>query len=215
MQAASDMVYTRSNPSPRYQALIAQYQQMHLDGVPDHGLSAAHTFPGQSLLEHVGPLLELFDEYQFRSMLDYGCGKGMLYRPNNQITLPNGDVFSCLQQLFNIPIHLYDPAYMPYAQRPFEASDLVVCTDVLEHCSEEDVGWILADLFDYSNVFVYANIACYPASKSLPNGENAHCTVRDAQWWADLIHQVAQSFPGIDYRFVCTLPDGSQSVIQN
>ena len=172
-------------------------------------------FPGQSLLEHVGPLLELVRRYQFRTMLDYGCGKAMLYRPGNRIQLTDGRTFACLQDLLGVEVTLYDPAYLPHSVRPQQPCDLVVCTDVLEHCSVEDVGWIVDDLFSYANTFVYANIACYPAKKTLPNGENAHCTVEDVAWWRQVIEPVASNHPTVSYRFICTLADTSQHLISN
>jgi len=41
--------YSRQNPSPRYRALLAQYQQMHAEGLPDAGRPPEKTFPGFSL----------------------------------------------------------------------------------------------------------------------------------------------------------------------
>jgi hypothetical protein len=74
---------------------------------------------------------------------------------------------------------LFDPAYLPYSIRPAGKFDLVVCTDVLEHCSDEDVPWIVEDLLGHCGRFLYANIAFHPAKKTLSNGENAHCTIAD------------------------------------
>ncbi len=213
MNTAEQTCYTRENPSPRYRMLIAQYQKLHADGAPDQGIEAREMFPGQSLLEHVSPLMQLFGERQFSTMLDYGCGKAMLYRPNNTIRLADGRTFDCLQALFGVDVALYDPAYLPYAQRPEGQFDLVVCTDVLEHCSAVDVPWIVDDLFLHALDFVYANIACYPAKKQLPNGENAHCTIESTQWWQQIIESVAAGYPEIGYRFICTGEDGKQVVI--
>ncbi len=211
MQAA----YSRENPSPRYHALMNQYQTLHLAGSPEQGIGATEMFPGQSLLEHVQPLMNLFAQYKFQSMLDYGCGKGMLYRPNNRISLPDGRTFSCLQELFGVDVTLYDPAYMPYAMPPTAPAELVVCTDVLEHCSVEDVPWIVTELFSFATRFVYANIACYPAKKTLPNGENAHCTIAGVDWWQEIVEHASAQRSSVDYRFVCTLPDGSQVQIES
>jgi hypothetical protein len=66
----------------------------------------------------------------------------------------------------------------PFSALPEGRFDGVVCTDVLEHCPEEDLPWIVGELFGYARLFVFANVACYPAAKKLPNGENAHCTIR-------------------------------------
>ena len=55
--------------------------------------------------------------------------------------------------------------------------------DVLEHCPEQDLRWIVAEIFGFANRFVFANVASYEAMTTLPNGENAHCTVRPSEWW--------------------------------
>src|ERR1051326_1125418 len=67
--------------------------------------------------------------------------------------------------------------------------DGVVCTDVLEHCPEEDLAWILEEIFSYAARFVYLNVACFPARKTLPSGENAHITIREPDWWHALVAQ--------------------------
>ncbi|MEM7003975.1 MAG: class I SAM-dependent methyltransferase [Pseudomonadota bacterium] len=207
--------YSQANPSPRYRELIAQYQQLHNQGAVEQGLLPQQTFPGQSLLEHIGPLVQLVEQGAMRTMLDYGCGKAMLYRPQNRIELPDGRSADTLQGLLGVDVTLYDPAYLPYAMRPHGQFDLVVCTDVLEHCSSEDIGWILDDLFRYAHGFVYANVACYAAKKTLPNGENAPCLVRDVAWWQTEISTVARAFPDVGYRFLCTYGDGRQFVIRS
>ncbi len=81
----------------------------------------------------------------------------------------------------------YDPGYAPHSARPPGRFDGVISTDVLEHCPEEDLAWILEEIFGYATRFVYLNVACYPARKTLPNGENAHATVRPPDWWRDKV----------------------------
>jgi hypothetical protein len=49
--------------------------------------------------------------------------------------------------------------------------------------------------------FVFANIASYPAAKILPNGENAHCTIRPVEWWSQIIAPIAARHPGLVTRF--------------
>jgi hypothetical protein len=44
----------------------------------------------------------------------------------------------------------------------------------------------LPRLFGYARRFVFANVACYPAAKTLPNGENAHCTIRPVEFWREI-----------------------------
>jgi hypothetical protein len=73
----------------------------------------------------------------------------------------------------------------------------VISTDVLEHCPEDDLPWIVAEMFAFAERFLYATVACFPAKKRLPSGENAHCTIRPPAWWEDLFQRVAASSPGI------------------
>lgn len=58
----------------------------------------------------------------------------------------------------------------------------MICTDVMEHIPLEEVDRVLAEIRSVSpNAFF--NISCVKAAEILPNGENAHCTVRPARWW--------------------------------
>ena len=51
-------------------------------------------------------------------------------------------------------------------------------------------------IFNFSEMFVFCTIALYPAKKLLPNGENAHITLKSVGWWVDLFEQVAKNFGG-------------------
>jgi hypothetical protein len=88
---------------------------------------------------------------------------------------------------------------VPFSEAPKQKFDGVVCTDVLEHCPEEDIGWIIEDLFGYATRFVFATVACYPASKHLPSGENAHVTIRSPEWWEVPFAAAAARYPAIEW----------------
>ncbi len=89
----------------------------------------------------------------------------------------------------------------------------MISTDVLEHITEPDLPWILDELFGYANKFVFANIACYPAKKSLPNGKNAHCTVREPDWWRGMIHAVAMRHTDVSYFFSLATRTGPKKYV--
>jgi hypothetical protein len=55
-------------------------------------------------------------------------------------------------------------------------------------------------------------VACFPAAKRLPNGQNAHCTVRPAGWWRTLVEKVALKHPGVLYEFRLSMPEGDRRV---
>ena len=189
--------------SDRFHQLIELYKAMHESGEVSTALAAENTFPGESLLPHADNLKALFERYSVVSCLDYGSGKGRQYTTPLVDKRSRGKHYQGLREYWNLDVHCYDPAYAPFVELPDGPFDAVLCTDVLEHCAEQDIEWIIADLFAHARKFVYASIACYPAQKRLPNGENAHVTVKDAQWWKAKIEKAATVFPQVDYAFLC------------
>ncbi len=202
MTAISDSVYSRRAPSQRYLDLLELYKEMHDEGARLKGKTAEDTFPGKSMPRHAEAIRELIDLTGAKSLLDYGCGKGQQYRWRD-IKLSDGQVVDSLLAYWGIgEVAKYDPGYEPFSQMPDGKFDAVVCTDVLEHCPEEDLPWILDELFVHARLFVYANVACFPAKKRLPSGENAHVTVRSPGWWEGLITGIAHRHPGVRYRIL-------------
>ena len=88
----------------------------------------------------------------------------------------------------------------------------MVCTDVLEHCPEEDLGWILGEIFGFARRAVYLCIAAYPAKKHLPSGENAHITIKPLAWWAERLEQAADARPGVRWQAVVEEAGGGKIV---
>ena len=195
-------MYNRENPSPRYLELKELYKQMHIEGDKQHGLAPKDTFNGQSLPAQASRIKVLSDLFQAKTIFDYGCGKGQQYQPI-QIKDDKGNLlFNSIQEYLGIEkITLYDPNYEPFNKLPTEKSDGVICTDVLEHIPEEDIDWVLDELFSFANKFVFANVACFPAEKHLPNGENAHCTIKEPEWWKNKVESIAVNYPNIKCQF--------------
>jgi hypothetical protein len=189
--------YSRANPSPRYRELIGLYGRMHVEGETRLGIPAEQTFPGSSLFPHVARIKTLISATEAKTILDYGAGKGLQYRPH-KIVLGGAHLADGIAEYWDVDeVQCYDPGYAPHSARPQGRFDGVISTDVLEHCPEEDLAWILEEIFGYATRFVYLNVACYPARKTLPNDENAHVTVRPADWWRDKV--AAASRPGLKW----------------
>jgi FkbM family methyltransferase len=179
--------YSRAQPSPRYRELIELYGRMHTHGEQKLGIPAEKTFPGTSLAKHVPRIKRLIERTGARTILDYGAGKGLQYRPQ-KVVVDGEHVADGIGEYWDVDeVRCFDPGYAPHSALPEGKFDAVVSTDVLEHCPEEDLPWILDEIFGYADRFVYLNVACFPARKTLPNGENAHITVRPPQWWRELV----------------------------
>jgi hypothetical protein len=184
--------YTRDNPSARFRELVEQYRLMHRDGDPRKGIPAAQMFDGRSLPRQAHRIRKMIARTGAKTVLDYGSGKGTQYLPAK--ILENGlPRWNSVQEYWGVEsIRCYDPGYAPFCLLPEGSFDGVICTDVLEHCPEEDLRWIIGELFRFARLFVFANVACYPAAKTLPNGENAHCTIRPAHFWGELFESAAR-----------------------
>lgn len=188
--------FSRANPSPRFHELLEQYRTMHHAGDPRRGIAPTEMFNGKSLPRQAQRIRKLIARTGARTLLDYGSGKGTQYaRP----VLENGvERWKSMQQYWGVEsIRCYDPGHPPFIELPQGRFDGVICTDVLEHCPEPDLEWIVGELFGFAGRFVFANVACYPAMKTLPNGENAHCTVRPVEFWRELFERAAAGTTGM------------------
>lgn len=193
--------YGPANPSPRYRGLVALYREMHATGDRHRNIPPERTFAGTSLIRQAARIRDIVRHHRARTLLDYGSGKGRQYAPA-LIETDDGRTYESIPAYWAVEdVTCFDPGHPPFSARPNGPFDGVICTDVLEHCPEEDLSWIMDDLFGFTRRFVFANVACYPAKKRLPNGENAHCTVRPPAWWRDLILRAAARHPGVAYRF--------------
>lgn len=208
--------FSRSNPSPRYRELVRLYGQMHEYGESFLGIPPEQTFPGQSLLPQAVRVKRLIVETGSKRLLDYGSGKGQQYGLSNVSPPGQSEIWDNMQSFFGVhEIQCYDPAYMPYSELPRGAFDGVISTDVLEHCPEEDMDWILDEIFSYARKFVFANVACYPAKKRLPTGENAHCTIKSLKWWEEKLLKASENHPGVKYEFWVQWEDESSGLVDD
>lgn len=184
--------YSRAHPSPRYQYYIDLYRSMHESGSPT--FEKRPIYLGYSLARHIRPIKKLVSLTNSKTLLDYGSGKGELY----QIQIENQPSFI---EVLNVEsVTCYDPAYPKFAKLPQGTFDGVVCIDVLEHIPEEDIEWVIDELFSYATKFVYINVASVEAVKKLPDNTNAHCTVKSPLWWKDKVKECAKKYPELKWK---------------
>jgi len=110
--------------------------------------------------------------YEPDSVLDYGCGKGGLVK----YLISKG-----------VQAVGYDPYVHEYRERPAK-QDMLVSTDLLEHIPEDELSGIFADMRSYEPRIMFHAISNRKAVQILPDGTNAHKTIKDANWWWSLLH---------------------------
>lgn len=198
-----DNAYSRTQPSARYRDLLAQYRQMHEGGTTDGKTPAEKTFDGRALYTELPRLGKLFKQHAVKTVLDYGCGKARYHTEGFEAKFEAGSAQMTAREYWGVDsVTLYDPGYAPYATLPRDTFDAVISTDVMEHLPEDDVPWVLAEIFSFAKKFVFVNVASYPAVKTLPDGTNAHCTVQPTAWWQARLAAAAAGRPGVHYACV-------------
>lgn len=148
--------------------LIDQYKELHKD---------KDLYTGSALEIHAQSIKQGLAITGSNSILDFGCGKGIQYSKENLHT----------EYFFGIMPSLYDPGVEEYSKLPKGNFDAVISTDVLEHIEEEDVDAFIKQLFSKAEKFVYLGICNKPANSILPDGRNAHVTLKSFDWWLDKI----------------------------
>lgn len=125
-------------------------------------------------LSNIRPKLRIIEPWirlsRPATILDYGAGQSDLV-----------DNVRC----FTLKVrHRYDPAIPKIATVELNNYDVVICTDVFEHFDQDEVDEVLAHIASIGASAIFC-ISTRVAVTVLPNGENAHATVRPASWWLD------------------------------
>lgn len=146
--------------------LIEQYRQIHASRV--YGDTSVKN------LRFLRPEIKLLHP---RSILDYGCGQSRLLEQ--------------LQLGYPAKLLRYDPAIPKWSKKLAEPVDLLLNIDVLEHIEERDLDGVIAEMAALSrNAIIIVDTK--PASALLPDGRNAHATIRPHDWWRE---RLARHFP--------------------
>lgn len=145
-------------------SLTEQYRQMH----------AAGHFPGNSTAKWLPHLKALAEKHKPKSVLDYGCGKGLQWTRDK------------LHEQIGIPMPtLYDPGVPEFSSNEMlvDIYDLVICTDVMEHLEGYQIKYAFKRMAYSSGSAAFIAITCRPAKKLLPDGRNCHLTIKPPMWW--------------------------------
>ena len=127
-------------------------------------------------------------------VMDYGAGNGALGK--------------ALEGLFRaVSVTNYDPFHPKWRDNPEPGvHDLVTCFDVLEHVEEQCVDNTLKYIAEKCRYVALFSIGLDDAIKTLPDGRNAHITLRSAQWWQRKIGQyfvVVEAAASEDAAYFC------------
>ena len=131
---------------------------------------------GTTVKSKINIITDIIDNQHIHSVLDYGCGKGLL----KQLLIEKyGD-----NKLF---INEYDIAFEQKLSR--SPSDLIVCSDVMEHVEPEYTKSVLQDIELHTLRYALFVISTKQSDKTFPDGRNTHINIKGVKEWSELIGQ--------------------------
>jgi 2-polyprenyl-3-methyl-5-hydroxy-6-metoxy-1,4-benzoquinol methylase len=140
--------------------------QRHRDTHARHPEFGTHRHP--YLLDTIRALAARVGAEEKPSLLDYGCGKGVLLRAMEA------------SGLFRF-VRGYDPAVAAFAARPAQTYDVVLCLDVLDQIEAEFVQAVISDVAQLT-----AGAAVFDVI-TVQTPALAHLNPRSAATWQELI----------------------------
>jgi hypothetical protein len=171
-----DPKLSRKKPSKKYKELLNEYVEMHSSG---KGM-----FDGKSLVKFIDIIHGFLQSNDCKTLLDYGAGKGTLYTKDYAKLVP--ELGKPLLKYWDLNIvDRYEPALPEFNKLPDKHYDAVICTDVLEHIPDTDIGWVVDEILDRADKIAFFNIACYPARKTFKDGTNVHISIYDPRAWVE------------------------------
>ena len=184
--------------SEYYYEVIEKYKLFHENGYKKDNIvtPGESTFLGYSLTKWILKIKEIIKINKCDSLLDFGCGKGFLYKNKFKI---NDQEYRNLLDCWKLDdVYLYDPGVKEFSVYPVRKFDGLICTDVIEHIPENDILQFIDNLFKLSNKFIFVVIATIPATKFFDDGNNIHLCLKTKQEWEKIFLEFKTKYPLIN-----------------
>jgi SAM-dependent methyltransferase len=123
------------------------------------------SWAGYDVVKYQTQIKDLVDRYSARTILDYGCGKGLQYQERLPYgRLPNETVpesqWQTFDQYLGVSVYCYDPCVEGFEEPPPPGTkfDGVICTQVLNSIPDDDMPWVRDLLQSYSGKFCFIGL---------------------------------------------------------
>jgi hypothetical protein len=131
------------------------------------------SWAGHDVVKYQKQVKDLVDRYGAKTILDYGCGKGLQYRERlpygggKGIEMPE-DQWQTFDEYLGVTVYCYDPCVAGLEQLPPEGTkfDGVICTQVLNSIPDDDLSWVRNLLEAYSSKFCFIGLNFQREAKS-------------------------------------------------
>lgn len=178
-------MFNKNNPSKKFLTLNEYYKSLHAGNLTDENKNEIYN--GKTTMVFAKIIKAIIKKNNIKNLLDYGSGKGDRYFNNSEF---GEETYPPLKKFWEISPTLYDPG-VPHPKPVGKKFEMVISIDVLEHIPIEDLGWVLDEIFEFSEKIIFINVACYLAERSFADGSNVHVSVFHPMWWYGFVTKIA------------------------
>jgi mitochondrial fission protein ELM1 len=188
MEAAADaegyQPFGSDHPSAGYARLVASSP------------ARKERLPGQAESRE---LLDLLEQTRPESLLDWGLGS----RDEAELSALLGDARTSLS------LTRRDAASCAVALAAGTRFSGALCLEALDFIPDEDIAWVLDELFECASLFVFAVVSNETRAVTGVEGLPVRNPLRSSNWWLDKFHAASARHPKVHWR-LCLRGDESQ-----
>ena len=135
-------------------------------------------------------IIKFAKENKIKSIFDFGCG--LNYSLLKKIKQENPEFI----------LRGYDPAILDWQETSVISNkipdgyiaDMIISTDCMEHIPEQELGKCWSIFNNINPNLMFITICTRPAGQILPDGTNAHKTVKPLEWWTSTLSTALPSY---------------------
>lgn len=143
--------------SEYYNKSVELGTQFHLDH---------KSWAGYDVIKYKNKIKDLVIKYNAKTILDYGCGKGLQYI--DPLPYHSETVLQTFDQYLDVQVYKYDPCVEQFKNPPPKGTkfDGVICTQVLGSIPDADMPWVANELESYTDKFCFISLNFQKVGKS-------------------------------------------------
>jgi hypothetical protein len=132
---------------------------------------ASKTWDGFHSFDYIKQLKDVFNHFNVKTLLDYGCGKGRQYAEKR--IYEEGTEPMTFDQYLGVDVYKYDPCVDSFKipPAPGQKFDAVILIQVLPYIPDDDINWVKDVIMSHTDkVCFIGQIDCkFPISRKKQN----------------------------------------------
>jgi hypothetical protein len=116
------------------------------------------SWAGYDVVKYQMKIKDLVVRYRAKTILDYGCGKGLQYK--EPLPYAGEDNWQTFNEYLGVTVYKYDPCVPEHSTLPPVGTkfDGVICTQVLNSIPDDDMPWVRDLLEGYATKFCFVGL---------------------------------------------------------